>query len=248
LITAGAAGIGFEIARAFLDAGARVCVCDADPNALDLARKRLPALVGYVLDVADSAGVRRLADALVAQWRGLDVLVNNAGIGGVRAPVDEIGDEEWDLVLRVNLTGMFYMVRAFAPTMKAQRSGCILNISTTSTRTGLPNRTPYVVSKAAVEGLTLNLARELGPYNIRVNAILPGSIENERGRELLRQKAERENVSYETALSRRLDFISMRTRIDPSEVAGVAVFLASDAARHVTGQRLSVDGNVEWEG
>lgn len=162
--------------------------------------------------------------------------------------MEEITDEAWDAVMRVNVTGMFNVVRQFAPAMKAQRSGSITNVSTTSTRTGLPNRLPYVVSKAAVEGMTKNLARELGPFNIRCNSLLPGSIENERGRALMQVKAEREGVTYEEALNGRLGFISMRTRIDPSEIGEAAVFLASSGARHITGQQISVCGNVEWEG
>src|SRR5690606_39871829 len=103
--------------------------------------------------------------------------------------------------------------------------------STTSVGTGLPGRSPYVVSKAGLEALTRNLARELGPFNIRCNAIRPGSIENERGRALLRARAERERISYESALARRLEFISMRSRISPEEIGDMAVFLASDEAR-----------------
>ena len=120
--------------------------------------------------------------------------------------------------------------------------------SSTSARSGLPNRTPYVVSKVAIEGLTRNLARELGPFNIRCNSLLPGSMENERNRTMMREKAAREGITYEQALAQRLEFISMRTRIDPAEVGDMAVFLASDGARHVSGQQISVCGNIEWEG
>jgi len=137
---------------------------------------------------------------------------------------------------------MFYVVREFVPCLKIQRSGAIINISSTSARTGLPNRTAYIVSKAAVEGLTKNLARELGRFNIRCNSIAPGSIENERGRTLLQQKAEREGVSYQQALDQRLGFISMRSRIEPREIGEAALFLASDKAGHITGQQMSVCG------
>lgn len=248
VVTAGAAGIGLAIARGFHAAGARVHICDVDQAALDAARRELPGLSGSRTDIGDAVQVARLHDEAVAALGGIDVLVNNAGIGGPRAAIDQVSDEDWDAVLRVNVTGMFYAVRAFVPAMKQQRSGCILNISTTSVRTGLPDRTPYVVSKAAVGGLTKNLARELGPFNIRCNSLLPGSIENERGRNLMRDKAARLGISYDEALQQRLQHISMRTRIDPDEIAQAALFLASDGARHVTGQELSVCGNVEWEG
>ncbi|MDB5364826.1 MAG: short-chain dehydrogenase/reductase [Rhodospirillales bacterium] len=247
LVTAGAAGIGLAIARAFLADGADVHVCDVDAAALDAARAELPGLGTSNIQIGDAAQMERLRAELEARFGGLDVLVNNAGIGGPRGAIETVSDDDWDAVLRVNVTGMFHAVRAFVPAMKAQRSGCILNISTTSVRTSLPNRTPYVVSKAAVNGLTRNLARELGPFNIRCNSISPGSIENERGRALMTDRAARLGLSYDEALQQRLGFISMRTRIEPEEVGATAVFLASHAARHVTGQDVSVCGNVEWE-
>lgn len=248
VVTAGASGIGWSIVRAFVSAGARVHVGDADAQALQGAMQSDAAITGSRVDVSQSDQVDRfIAEAQEALGR-IDVLVNNAGIGGPTAPVEDITDEDWCRVLGVNVTGAFYCARRTVPLMRKQGSGCIINIGTTSTRTGLPNRTPYVVSKEALMGLTRNLARELGPANIRCNALLPGSIENERGRALLRKAAEKRGVTYEEALKQRLGYISMRTRIDPDEVGAAAVFLASDAARHISGQMLSVCGNVEWEG
>jgi NAD(P)-dependent dehydrogenase (short-subunit alcohol dehydrogenase family) len=248
VVTAAAGGIGLGIAQVFLDAGAKVHICDVDADALDKALAAHPGLSGSLADVGSAKAVAALGQAVDEALGGVDVVINNAGVGGPRGPIDEVSDEDWDAVMRVNVTGMFYMVREFAPRLKAQGFGSIINISSTSVRTGLPNRTPYIVSKAAIEGLTKNLARELGPFNIRCNSISPGSIENDRGRALLRQKAEREGITYEEALSRRLAFISMRSRIDPREVGEAALFLASDKAGHITGQQMSVCGNVEWEG
>ncbi|RYE00636.1 MAG: SDR family oxidoreductase [Sphingomonadales bacterium] len=247
LVTAGANGIGLAIADRFAATGASVHICDIDGAALDAVLASRP-FTGSIANVGDSAQVATLAAETLAALGGIDVVVNNAGIGGPRGAVETITDEVWDAVLRTNLSSMFYIVRELVPTMKAQRSGAIINISTTSVRTALPERSAYVVSKAAVEALTHNLARELGPFNIRCNSLRPGSIENERGRVLLEQRAAREGISYEAALEQRLGFISMRSRIDPSEVGDAAVFLASDNARHITGQCISVCGNVEWEG
>jgi len=248
LVTAGASGIGLAIAEAFLESGAQVHVCDVAEDALARAKALHPTLQTSLADVGDVQQIARLGGEVHAAWGGVDVIVNNAGIGGPRAPVDEVLDADWDAVMRVNVTGMFYVIRQFAPGLKAQRSGSIINISSTSARSGLPNRTPYVVSKVAIEGLTRNLARELGPFNIRCNSLLPGSMENERNRTMMREKAAREGITYEQALAQRLEFISMRTRIDPAEVGDMAVFLASDGARHVSGQQISVCGNIEWEG
>lgn len=248
LVTAGAAGIGLAIADAFRNSGFNVHICDIDQQALDSALSARPGLGGSCVDVGSSGAVAELGRDINASMGGLDVIVNNAGVGGPRCPIEEISDEAWDAVMRVNVTGMFNVVRQFIPGLKAQRSGAIINISTTSVRTGLPNRLPYVVSKTAVEGMTHNIARELGPFNIRCNSLLPGSIENERGRKLMSEKAEREGVSYADALNERLKFISMRTRIEPDEIGQAALFLASDGAKHITGQHISVCGNVEWEG
>lgn len=248
VVTAGASGIGWSIVRAFTRAGARVHIGDVDAHALQEAAHSDAAISGSCVDVSQSDQVDRFITEAHEALGRIDVLVNNAGVGGPAAPVEDVTDEEWARVLGVNVTGAFYCVRRTAPLMKGQGAGCIINIGTTSTRTGLPNRTPYVVSKEALMGLTRNLARELGPANIRCNALLPGSIENERGRALLRKAAERRGVTYEEALKQRLGYISMRTRIDPDEVGAAAVFLASEAARHISGQMLSVCGNVEWEG
>ncbi|HEY0921006.1 SDR family oxidoreductase [Devosia sp.] len=247
IVTAGASGIGLAIAQTFLRAGARVHIGDVDGASLAAALAENPGLRGSVSDVSSSEDVDRLGDEALAWMGGVDVLVNNAGIGGPRGPVEEVEPAEWHQVMRVNLGGIFHTARRFVPVMKGQRAGCIINISTSSVRTGLPLRTPYVVSKAGVMGFTQNLAREIGPYNIRCNAILPGSIENERGRKLLRERAEREGVSYEQVLAQRLGYISMRSRITPEEVGEAALFLASPAARHISGQFLGVCGNVEWE-
>jgi NAD(P)-dependent dehydrogenase (short-subunit alcohol dehydrogenase family) len=247
LVTGGAAGIGLVIAQRFVESGARVAVCDINASTLRDCLASHQDLVGVIADVGAPKDVDRMFETLRAELPRLDVLVNNAGIGGPRGPVDETPDEEWAETIRVNLSGAFYVSKRAARIMKPQRSGCIINISTTSARTGLPNRVAYVASKVGLQGLTLNLARELGPFNIRCNAILPGPIDNERGRVLLQKLAERRGVSVEEALERRLSFVSMRTRIQPREIAEMAYVLASDVGRHVSGQLISVCGNTEWE-
>lgn len=247
LVTAAAAGIGEAIAARFLASGARVAICDLDGDAIVRARDAHADIAATVVDVADGAAVQRWIEDLTGRWGGIDVLVNNAGIGGPNAPIEEITVEDWQRCLDVNLTGAFHCIRSAAPVMKAQRSGCILNISTPSAVLGLPNRSPYVASKAGLLGLTLNVARELGPCNVRCNAILPGAVDNARGRRVLAAVAERASITVEEAEAALLRHISMRTWVQASEIADLAVFLASPAGRHITGQRIAVDGNVEWE-
>jgi len=247
IVTAGGSGIGRAIAEHFLASGASVHICDINQEALDETLTCNPGMRGSIANVGQPKDVDRLFEQATDWMGGLDVLVNNAGIGGPNAPVDEMEDDEWDLTIQINLNGAFYCAKRAARIMKQQESGSIINISSTSARTGLPNRAPYVASKVGLEGLTRNLARELGPFGIRCNAVLPGSIENERGRMLLKRLAEREGISAEEARNRRLKYISMRTRIDPGEIADVVVTLTTHQFRHVTGQSLSVCGNAEWE-
>ena len=247
IITAGGSGIGLAIAQGFLAAGDRVAVSDIDPLHLEAAGEQNPGLVGYVADAGDPQAMEAFVGQACAELGGVDVLVNNAGIGGPAAAVEDIEYTDWDACIRVNLSGMFYAVRQVVPPMKQQRSGCIINIATASVRTGIPLRLPYVASKAGVLGLTHNLARELGPYNIRCNALLPGMIDNPRGRRLLESHAGDNGLSLAAAEEQFKQYISMRCWIDPSEIADAALFLASDAGRHVTAQEIAIDGNCEWE-
>jgi NAD(P)-dependent dehydrogenase (short-subunit alcohol dehydrogenase family) len=247
LVTAGAAGIGLAVAARFLAAGARVFVCDIDEGAMETAKSTHSGLSAALCDVADPDQVANLFKTLNDDMGGLDVLVNNAGIGGGEAAIEDIDTETWRRTIDVNLNGMFYCLAAAVPAMKAQASGVIINISTASVRTGLPGRTPYVASKQGVMGLTLNAARELGPHNIRCNAILPGLIDNARGRAVVAGRAEALGINEREAEQQYLSYISMRCWIDPAEVGDLAVFLASHQARHISGQSIAVDGHMEWE-
>jgi NAD(P)-dependent dehydrogenase (short-subunit alcohol dehydrogenase family) len=247
IITAAASGIGRAIAERFLADEARVFICDVDGTALERTLAELPGLAGSVTDVGSAPAVERMIGQALDTLGGVDVLINNHGIAGPRGPVETIPYEEWDRTIAVNLNGMFYTIRNVVPAMKAQRSGCILNLATTSARTGLPNRSPYVTGKVGVLGLTKTLARELGPSNIRVNAVLPGFMDNARGRGVLAKVAKDKGVSLEAMEKEALRYVSMRTWIQMSEVADACAFLASDAARHISGQELAVCGNAEWE-
>ena len=247
VVTAAASGIGLAIAQHFLASGAHVVICDVDAGCLRTALTENPGLQGAVADVSDTDQVEQFFGQVFADMGGVDVLVNNAGIGGPRAAIEQIDYADWDRCVSVNLSGMFYCIRQVVPAMKRQRSGCIINIATASAKTGLPNRLPYVASKVGVLGLTHNVARELGAHNIRCNAILPGLMDNPRGRALVQKFADDSGTTVETAEQGILQYISMRTWIQPSEVAEVAGFLASHAGRHITAQEIGVDGNCEWE-
>ena len=247
IVTAGGSGIGRAIVDRFVAAGAHVHTCDVQQEFLDDAIASNDRVSGSLADVGEPKDVENMVAAAVEAMGGVDVLVNNAGIGGPRAALEDISYADWDRTIGVNLNGMFYCIKQVVPLMKAQGSGCIINISTGSTRTGLPGRLPYVASKEGVNGITGTLARELGPFNIRCNSILPGAVEGPRGERVLAAVAEKKGVSVEEAKAESLRYISMRTTVAPSEIGDTACFLASDAARHVSGQFIGVCGNLEWE-
>jgi NAD(P)-dependent dehydrogenase (short-subunit alcohol dehydrogenase family) len=247
LVTAGASGIGRVIAERFATGGMRVFVCDNDSAALDRCRNELPGITGIRTDVADPAAVQALFALILGVAGRVDVLVNNAGVAGPRAPIDEIDTNAWRRTLAVNLDGAFYCLREAARLMKVARQGAIVNISTSSVRCGLPSRTPYIVSKSGLMGMTLNAARELGPYGIRVNAVLPGYVDGPRANAVASALAAERGVPVENIHAEAVSFISMRSPVQPHDVAEMVWFLASPSARFVSGQFIGVDGNQEWE-
>ena len=222
-------------------------ICDIDGVALETVLKENSGISGTRCDVGNAADVVRLFEDVEVALGGLDVLVNNAGISGGNSPIEEIDVDEWRRTMDVNLNGMFYCVQKATSYMKAQKSGAIINISTVSVRTGMTNRLPYITSKQGVMGLTHNVARELGPWNIRCNAILPGLIDNTRGRAILARKAEADGKTLEETEEEYLKYISMRCWIEPKEVGDLVVFLSSEKAKHISGQFIAVDGHMEWE-
>ena len=180
LITAGAAGIGREFARAFTANGAKAFVCDNDDKSLAAIAKEIPGLIVRRCDMASRAEIERMVPDAVAALGGLDVLINNAGIAGLTLPVAEYPPDDWDKVVMVNLTAMFDVSRLAIPHLKNSKAGCIINMASIAGRYGFANRSPYAATKWGVIGLTKTLAIELGEWGIRANAIAPGAVEGER--------------------------------------------------------------------
>ena len=245
LVTAGAAGIGRSIVEAFLDEGARVHTCDVDADALAGLKRRHPQITSTRTDVADRGEVKRLFDEAVAALGGLDVLVNNAGIAGPTGPVDRIAPEDWDRCLAVNITGQFNCARLAAPLLLASSNASIVNMSSAAGRLGFAMRTPYAASKWAVIGLTKSLAIELGPSGVRVNAILPGLVEGERINRVFKAKADARGVALERVRDEALSVVSMHTTVTPQQIADAVVFLCSERGRTISGQSLSVCGDLQ---
>jgi NAD(P)-dependent dehydrogenase (short-subunit alcohol dehydrogenase family) len=245
LVTAGAAGIGRAIAQTFVEHGARVHICDVDTAALAAAREALPTATQTVADVASVADVDRLFADVRRTLGGLDVLVNNAGIAGPTGKVEDLKPEDWDRCIAVDLNGMFYCTRRAMPLIKQAGGGSIINLSSVAGRLGFPLRTPYAAAKWAVVGFTKSLAIEVGPDQVRVNCIQPGNVEGERIDRVIDAKAKALGIRAEEMRNRLLDTVSLRTFVSPQDIANMALFLATDAGRHITGQALSVCGDVQ---
>ncbi|MGF1609128.1 MAG: SDR family oxidoreductase [Kiloniellales bacterium] len=245
LVTAGAGGIGRAIAERLAGAGARIHVCDIAEAVLAACQRDQPAWGATLCDVADDSQVERLFAEARASLGGLDVLVNNAGIAGPTGGVDEIAPAEWRRTIEVNLNGQFYCARLAVPLLKEAGDGAIINISSVAGRLGYAFRTPYAATKWAIVGLTQSLAKELGPAGIRVNAILPGVVEGPRIERVIAARAEALGLSYEAMEQQYLDKVSLRRMVTAGDVANMALFLCSEEGRNLSGQALSVCGNVD---
>jgi NAD(P)-dependent dehydrogenase (short-subunit alcohol dehydrogenase family) len=247
LVTAGANGIGAAIARAFHEAGARVHVCDVDRAALDRLTACLPSITGSMADASVAADVDHVFDDVLASLGGLDVLINNAGITGPTAPIEDIDGTGWERTIAVNLHSQYYFARRAVPLLRRSSAGpSLIAMGSVASRLGYAFRTPYASSKWATVGLTKSLAIELGPHGIRVNAILPGPIEGERVQAAIAERAIAAGISVDAMREQYLSKISLRRLATVDDVAALALFLCSPAARNVTGQSISVDGNVEY--
>jgi NAD(P)-dependent dehydrogenase (short-subunit alcohol dehydrogenase family) len=243
LITAGAAGIGREFARAFAANGAKVFVCDIDDKALAAIAKKIPGLIARRCDMAVRADIERMVPDAVAALGGLDVLINNAGISGLTLPVEQYPPDDWDKVVAVNLTAMFDVTRLAIPHLKQSKAGCIINMASIAGRFGFQNRSPYAATKWGVIGLTKTLALELGEWGIRANAIAPGAVEGERIVRVFQGRAQISGRSVAEVKAEAFAAQSIKAMVDPKDIAALAVFLASDAAKAISGQVLPIDND-----
>jgi len=245
LVSAGAAGIGRTISERFLSHGCSVHVCDIDPVVIDDFLLANPKASASLADVSNVGQVGAMFGEITDRYGKLDILINNAGVAGPTANVEEITTEEWDRTIAVNLNGQFYLARHAVPLMKQSGSGSIINISSTAALFGCPMRAPYSASKWAVIGLTKTMAMELGPWGIRVNAICPGSVEGDRIERVIERDADTRGRTPEEIRNAYHRQTSLRRFVTADEVANMAVFLASDLCGSISGQAMSVDGHTE---
>lgn len=239
IITGGTRGIGFSVAKKFLDEGANICVCGSRQETADHAINRLLELgydqnkiMGLGINLKDQTNLNAMADAVLKRFGAIDVLVNNAGISNHECICDTTLEQFMD-ELAINTGGVFGCIKAVYPYMK-ENGGSIINTSSLVTKNGSLNQAGYVASKCAVNGLTKALARDLGKYKIRVNAVAPGMIETD----ML------ENTNPEHI--RRLEMMTPLNHIgNPNDLTGAYVYLASDElANFTTGTIIEVDGGL----
>jgi NAD(P)-dependent dehydrogenase (short-subunit alcohol dehydrogenase family) len=244
LVTAGASGIGREIAQSFLASGDSVHVCDISEEAIADFLTANPRATATRCDVADSGQVDFLFDDIVARYGGLDILINNAGVAGPTARVEDVSPSDWDSTIGVDLNGVFYCTRRAVPLIK-QVKGCIINMSSNAGFFGFPLRSPYTAAKWALIGLTKTWAMELGPDGVRVNAICPGSVNGPRIENVIKRDAQERGVSSESIRDIYQRQSSMRAFVDAQDIAATIQFLCSPAGKHISGQALAIDGHTE---
>ena len=243
LVTAGASGIGREIVRAFAACGARVFVCDIDRAGLDALTAELPGLATAVCDIASRTDVESMVALAAVTLGGIDVLVNNAGIPGPTAAVEDIDMDEWERVVNVNLNGTFNVTRLAIPHLKRSAAGSIIMLSSVAGRFGYPHRAAYSTTKWGLIGLTRTLSIELGEHGIRVNAIAPGAVGGLRLERVLEGRALQSGQSIETITEAAFYAQSIKGPVDARDVAALAVFLASSSAKMISGATLPIDGD-----
>jgi len=239
-ISAGAGGIGRVMADSFAARGARVFVCDLDAEALAACpHAKMRA------DMAETAECEAFVEAAAAHLGGLDVLVNNAGIAGPTARVEEVSPEALEATLRIDLAAMFHCARRAVPHLRAAGGGAIVNISSAAGRFGFPLRSPYAAAKWGVVGFTKSLSIELGQDRIRVNAILPGLVAGDRIRRVIEAKAQARGVSFREQEAELLRDVSLRCYVTAQDIANLALYLCSPFGATISGQALAVDGDLQ---
>jgi NAD(P)-dependent dehydrogenase (short-subunit alcohol dehydrogenase family) len=240
IITGAGQGIGRVFAKAFALAGAKVVIAERNEKTAAAVATEILSADGQALaittDVADEASIKEMVQLVEDEFGRIDVLINNAGIFSTlqMRPFDQIPLDEWEQVLKVNLTGPFLCARAVLPAMRRAKWGRIINIASGAVRLGRPNYLHYIATKSALMGMSLSMARELGPDGITVNAILPGATFTEIERKTVTPQQKERIVAMQC----------IPRPETPQDLVGAALFLASEASAFVTGQSINLDGGV----
>lgn len=245
VIIAGASGIGRCIARAYFQQNCRLFVCDVSTNFIQEFKQEFPGVFIQKTDVAGFEAVKLFFDAIKGQLDHIDVLINCAGIAGPTALLEDVTPAEWEQTMSINVNGMFYCLREAIPWIKKSTAGSIINLASSASYYGFPYRSAYCTAKWATIGMTKTLAMELGPQGIRVNAICPGSVSGDRINRVMQADALEQGRTLTDIKSLYVKQVSMRTFVDPEDVADLAIFLTSKHGRFISGQALGLDGHTE---
>jgi NAD(P)-dependent dehydrogenase (short-subunit alcohol dehydrogenase family) len=244
IVSAGGSGIGLAIVQGFLAEGAEVATCDINPELVSELKRNHPSVYCEEVDVADAQAVQQFTQSAIGKLGGLDCLVNNAGIAGPTSPIEEIPEADWERCLSVCLNSQYFFIKASVFSLRKSSNPSIVNISSAAGKYGFAFRTPYSTAKWGVIGLTKSLAIELGPDQIRVNAILPGLVSGERQKRVLTAKAEKRGVSFDEIEQEAFSYTSIKSYVTPQDIANQVLYLASEKGKPISGQAISVDGDT----
>tara|TARA_Y100001970_G_scaffold64116_1_gene82095 strand:+ start:3251 stop:4027 length:777 start_codon:yes stop_codon:yes gene_type:complete len=247
IISAAGDGIGFSISKLIVEEGGKVYLTDIDPkkiNKIKSNNKFNNKIFAAQLDTNNFEDVKKYFLSL-RKFNKIDGLINNVGIAGPTKYLEKISSEEWKNTIETNLNSHFYFTKFSIPFLKKNKSGSIVNISSTAGLFGFPQRTPYSASKWAIIGLTKSLAMELGKYKIRVNAICPGSVKGDRMQRVINSKAKLLKTNTNKIQKEFESMTSIKSFVTKEDIASMVVYLLSDHSKNISGQSLAIDGNTE---
>ena len=248
IISAGASGIGWTTTKECLKNGATVFICDVNKKFINKSKKHPlnnKKLFSYECDASNENQVSELFKKINKKTKKIDALINNVGIAGPTGSLEKLKSQDWERTIQVDVNSHFYFTKKAIPLIKKSKNGSIINISSTAGILGFPLRSPYAASKWAIIGVTKTLAMELGKFNIRVNAVCPGTIKGERMKRVIRDKAKFTKVPSKTVEREFISMSSMKKWILEEDIGKMCAFLISDDSSKVSGQVISVDGHTE---
>ena len=247
IISAAGDGIGFSISKLIVENGGKVYLTDIDQkkiNKISRNNKYKNKIFANQLDANNYDQVKQYFKSL-SNLKKIDGLINNVGIAGPTKYIEKITREEWQNTIETNLNSHFFFTKFAIPLLKKNKSGSIINLSSTAGLFGFPQRTPYAASKWAIIGLTKSLAMELGKFKIRVNAICPGSVEGDRMKRVISAKAKLLKVNANKIQKEFESMTSIKSFVRKEDIASMAVYLLSDNSINISGQAIAVDGHTE---
>jgi|TARA_B110000495_G_C23009451_1_gene596886 NAD(P)-dependent dehydrogenase (short-subunit alcohol dehydrogenase family) len=248
IISAGASGIGLATAKICLSRGAFVYICDIDIKSLSKLNKnplKDKRLFTYKCDASNEDDVINFFKKIKKKTKKIDSLINNVGISGPTGTLDKLKSKDWEKTIQVDINSHFYFTKQAIPLIKKSKNGSIINISSTAGILGFPLRTPYAASKWAIVGITKSLAMELGKFNIRVNAVCPGTIKGKRMKRVIKEKAKFMKKNPKNIEKDFVSMSSMKKWIFEEDIGKMCAFLISEDSSKVSGQVIAVDGHTE---